>query len=258
MCFGGSAGDFVEDTHTLVVNRDGALIKLQHRVAPDETLRIINLENFREADFRVVGETRFTGADFSQWGVECLEKERVLWEIDFGPPLDPGGVTAGALLECLGCGTESLVVLSLVEVDMLESGGTIQRLCHKCGHLSTWTFADITRRPKDLFVPAQQPVAPGVEEWDGKTERRRYKRKALKLRTLVRRGKGEEEITKSENLSKGGLAVCLKMTLTLGEFVTVICPYTGAGQEIEQKAEVRYRAPHIGDQNWFYGMRYAS
>jgi hypothetical protein len=258
MCFGGSAGDFMEDTHTLVVNRDGALIALEHKVAPDETLRIINLENFREADFRVVGQTRLAGAGFSQWGVECLEKERVLWDIDFPPPLGSGGSNAGALLECLECSKQTLLVLSLVEVDMLESAGTLQKLCDKCGHLSTWTFADITRRPKDLFIPVQPPVSPRVGTWDGKTERRRYRRMAVKMRALVRNSKGEQEIAKTENLSKGGLGVCLKMTLALGEFVTVICPYSGSGQEFEQKAEVRYRAPHIAGQNCFYGLRYVA
>lgn len=256
MCFGGSAGDFVEDTRTLVVNRDGALIALQHKVACDETLRIVNLENFREADFQVVGETRVDGADFSQWGVECLEKDRALWDIDFPLPLDPGGSSAGVLLECLDCHKQSLIVLRLVQVDILESAGTIQRLCDKCGHLSNWSFADITRRPKELFAPAQPPVSPRVGKWDGRIERRKYRRMGVKMRTLVRNSKGEQEIVKSENVSKGGLALCLKMTLELGGLVTVICPYSGSGQEFEQTAEVRYRAPHVSGQNWFYGLRY--
>jgi hypothetical protein len=261
MCFGGSAGDFTEDTHTLMVNRDGALIALKHRVAADDTLRVINLENFREGDFRVVGEVRLESPDYSGWGVECLERERTLWDIDFPPPLDPAGSTAGALLECLGCGKQSLLVLNLVQVDLLESSGTLQNLCHQCGQLSTWSFADITRRPKELPpVPApaapQPPASRGVGKWDGNAERRVYKRVAVKLRAQVRNGKGQEEIAKTENLSKGGLALILKMELALGEFVTVICPYTGGVEEFDRKAEVRYRAPHIAGQNWFYGLRY--
>lgn len=256
MCFGGSAGDFVEDTHTLMVNRDGALIALKHRVTPEDTIRIINLENLREADFRVVGEMRLEIPDYSGWGVECLERERTLWDIDFPPPLDPAGSNAGALLECLGCNKQGLLVLSLIEVDLLESAGMLQRLCQHCGQLSTWTYADLTRRPKDVRVPMQPPVKPQVGKWNGKIERRTYKRIGVKLRALIRNARGEEEIAKTENLSKGGLALCLKMTLSLGEFVTVICPYTGSGQEFEQKAEVRYRAPHVAGVNWFYGLRY--
>jgi len=256
MCFGGSAGDFVEDTHTILVNRDGALIALKHRVASDETIRIINLENFREGDFRVVGEMRLESPEYSGWGVECLERERTLWDIDFPPPLDPAGSNAGALLECLGCNKQGFLVLSLIEVGLLESAGMLQRLCQHCGQLSTWTYADLTRRPKDVRVPMQPPVKPQVGKWNGKIERRIYKRIGVKLRALIRNARGEEEITKTENLSKGGLAIILKMRLSLGEFVTVICPYTGSGQEFEQKAEVRYRAPHVAGVNWFYGLRY--
>ncbi|MFB3922094.1 MAG: PilZ domain-containing protein [Terriglobia bacterium] len=260
MCFGGSAGDFTEDTHTLMVNRDGALIALKHRVAADDTLRVINLENFREGDFRVVGELRLESADYSGWGVECLERERTLWDIDFPPPLDPGGSTAGALLECLGCGKQSLIVLNMVQVELLESSGTLQNLCQKCGHLATWSFADITRRPKVMPPVAaaapQPPVTPQVGKWDGQAERRIYKRVAVKLRALVRNSKGQEEIAKTENISKGGLALVLKIDLALGEFVKVICPYSGGAEEFARRAEVRYRAPHIAGQNWFYGLRY--
>ena len=258
MCFGGSAGDFVEDTHTVVINRDGALIVLQHRVAADDTLRIINLENLREGDFRVVGQTRFEGQGVAEWGVECLEKDRLIWEIEFPAPLSPGSSQAGALLQCLGCQKQSLVVLNLVEVDMLESVGTLQKLCDQCGQLSPWAYADVTRRPQDLPALAPPGVSPQVGKWDGKTERRGYKRTALKLPTLIRNNKGETEIAKTENLSKGGLAICLRMTLSLGEFVFVVCPYSGGGQDIEQKAEVRYRVPHVAGKNWFYGLLYRS
>jgi hypothetical protein len=257
MCFRGSGGDFVEDAHTLVVNRDGALIALKHRLVADETIRIVNLENFREADFRVAGEVRLQSAEYSGWGVECLEKERTLWDIEFPPPLDPSGSTAGALLQCLGCNKEKMLVLSLIEVDLLASTGTLQKLCDRCGHLSAWTYADVTRRPKQIPpTPTQAPVSPKVGQWDGKLERRRHKRVAVKMTALVRNHKGEQEITKTENLSKGGLAICLQMELSLGEYVTVICPYSGATEELEHKAEVRYRAPHFTGKKWFYGLSY--
>ncbi len=50
--------EFTEETRTLVVNREGALILLQHALAPEETIRIINLQNDAAANFRVVGPTR--------------------------------------------------------------------------------------------------------------------------------------------------------------------------------------------------------
>jgi PilZ domain-containing protein len=259
LCFGGSAGDFSEDTYTLVVNRDGALIALKHRLAPGDTVRIINLENLREADFRVVGTTRAEGGDVCGWGVECLDKERTLWDIDFPAPSDFQSEDAGALLECQGCRKQALLVLSMMEVEMLESAGKLERLCNPCGELSSWVYADLERHPKKLPPQAGARAAPEPSaKWDGKTERRLQKRVALKLPALVRNHKGVEEIGKTENISKGGLGLCLGMELGLDERVTVMCPYSADGQTIEQKAEVRRRVVLYAGKKWFYGLRYIS
>lgn len=137
LCFGGSTGDFTEDTHTVFVNRDGALIVLKHRVAPDETLRIINLETLREADFRVVGSARLERGEDTGWGVECLDKQRTLWDIDFPPPLCTGSEKAGALVDCQAYKKQAFRVLTLTEVDVLDSVGRLEQLCDACGELSS-------------------------------------------------------------------------------------------------------------------------
>src|ERR1041385_226173 len=83
----GPEGGFTEETYTVEVNRDGARIALKHRVEPGDTLRIANLENLREADFRVVGRKRLEENGVSDWGVLCLDTDRNLWDINFSPPL---------------------------------------------------------------------------------------------------------------------------------------------------------------------------
>ncbi len=254
MSFGGSAGTFSEDTHTTIVNKHGALIALHHPVAPDETLRIVNLENLREADFRVVGKARADCGGKAQWGVECLEQDRTLWEVEFPPALDDQSEKAGALLECEECRAKVFFVLSLTEVDMLESAGRIERLCQPCSQLTSWVYADVTRRPKS--VPDAPVALPPPAKWDGKSERRLHKRVALKLPTLVRNCRGEEEIAKSENISKGGLGICLGMDLAVGDLVTVVCPYTVGSEPLGQKAEVRRREALYAGTKWFYGLRY--
>ncbi len=256
MCFGGSAGTFSEDTHTTMVNKHGALIALSHPVAPDETLRIVNLENFREADFRVVGKARADSGGTAQWGVECLERDRTLWEVDFSPPLDAHSEKAGALLECEECRGQVFFALSLTEVDMLESTGRLERLCQPCSQLTSWVYADVNRRPK--VIPGSQSAAapPQPAKWDGKSDRRLHKRIALKLPALVRNHKSEEEIAKTENISKGGLGICLGMDLAVGDLVTVVCPYTVGSEHLGQKAEIRRREVLYAGAKWFYGLRY--
>lgn len=248
-------GEFSEDTHTVVVNRAGARIALKHRVAAEDTLRIVNLENYSEADFRVVGPTSAGEAGVTEWGVECLDADRNIWGIDLPPPLPTQGGEGGALLECRACGRQGLWPVTFMEVEVLDSTGVIQRVCDQCGKPTFWIYADISRRPR-AFSP-HEPVAPAprVVEVKKKIEKRAAKRLGMKLPILVRSQQGKEEIAKTENISKGGFAVSLAMDLAVGEIVSVVCPYTQGGQNIEQKAEVRQRPTYAFGGMRLYGFR---
>lgn len=273
IAFGTDGGGFTEDTNTVEVNRAGARILLKHRVASGDTVRIINLESFSEADFRVVGPTRLDSGEVAEWGMECAEPGRDIWGIEFAAPIAPENRQAGALLLCQGCGRQVLCVLTLMEVEILNANGGLQRLCDQCGELSSWTYADVERRPQPL--PPAEPTAPPppaevvpqpppgpaappprAEEPKGQVEKRAHKRLPLKLPVLVRTHKGEQELAKTENISKGGLAVSLGLKLAVGEIVRVVCPYTEGGQDLEQKGEVRRRVTFFAGTRWLYGLRY--
>lgn len=256
MAFGSSSGTFTEETYAIEVNRAGARIALRHRVTSGDTLRIINLENFCEADFHVVGPTRLDKGEVGEWGVECSEPGRNIWGIDFPAPLATTGSQAAALLRCEGCGKEVLSVLTLMEVKILEASGALQRLCDQCAQLSSWTYARLALRPKEPPVPGQVNSQATGNLDRGGIERRAHKRLPLKLPVLVRTHQGREEIAKTENISKGGLAVCLGMLLAVGEIVTVICPYTEGAHNLNQKAEVRRRKIFVAGERWLYGLRY--
>lgn len=260
MAFGGYGGRFSEDTHTVEINRSGARIALRQRVTPNDTLRIVNLENFREADFRVVGATRLAAEQGGEWGVECLEEGHNIWGIDFPPLLASHDSQAGALLECRGCGQRRLHVLNFVELDILDASGVILQACAKCGQFSSWSYADRPLGPGNAPTPQQltSPPLPRPEEWDGKAERRAHKRLPLKMPILVRSHNGQQQISKTENVSKGGFAACLSLDLPVGGTVTVVCPYTEGGPKLEQKAEVRLRKVFTAGERWLYGFKYVT
>jgi len=258
--YGEGEKGFNEETHTVEINRGGARIALQHRVAPDDTIRIVNLENFREADFRIVGPSRVASGETGDWGVECLEAERDIWDIKFSAPLETRQDEAGALLECEECGTQTFSVLRTFEVDALASG-SLQRLCQKCGGPTAWNHADVSHRRKSRpgLEPAVEAVAaPEAGQPAGKPPVgvREHKGLALKLPILVRNQKGEEEVTKTEIVSKGGVAVCLGMKLEVGDTLTVYCPYSEGGQNFEQKAEVRNWSTFFEGERWLYELQY--
>lgn len=247
---------FTEDTKTLVINQAGARISLEHRVTADDAIRIVNLENYSEADFRIVGPTRLAEGAVAEWGVECSEPGRNIWGIELPPPLSQQGSDAGALLECRACQAQGFWPITLMEVEVLNTTGLINRSCTKCGKTTYWTYVDVGRRPRP-FSPSE-PVAPAPREADvkKKSEKRREKRMAMKLLVLVRNATGEAETSKSENISKGGLAVSLAMDLQVGEALQVVCPYTPGSQDFAQKAEVRQRAKFEFGGKRMYGIRY--
>lgn len=254
--FGTSDGDFTEDTETRVVNQGGARIALKHHVAAEDTLRIVNQETHAEAEFRVVGPTRLKGEEVSEWGVECTEKDHDVWGVQLPPPLEREGKDAGALLECRACHGQGFWPLTLMEVEVLDSTGEIGRTCSKCSKMTYWTYADVTRRPREFS--ATEPVAPKPREAEVKkfVERRKFKRMMLKLPVYVRNQKGEAETSKTENVSRGGLAVMLAMELKMGDVVGVECPQTSDSPNILQKAEVRYRATFSFGDRRLYGLQY--
>lgn len=246
---------FTEDTKTLVINQAGARISLQARVAADDSVRIINLDNYNEADFRIVGPTRLSESVVAEWGVECSEPGRNIWGIELPPPLSREGPDAGALLECRACQSRGFWPVTLMEVEVLNSTGLINRSCTKCGKTTYWTYVDVGRRPRPFSPSEAVAPAPKEAETKKKMEKRREKRMGMKLPVFVRNAAGEEETAKSDNISKGGLAVSLAMDLKVGDQIQVICPYTGS-QDISQKGEVRQRARFDFGGKRMYGIRY--
>ena len=82
--FGTSARgrDFAEDCICVKVSRYGAQIRLKHTVIADENVRILNLKNQKEGDFRVVEQvTDPSDKPYADWGVEALEPDENFWGV---------------------------------------------------------------------------------------------------------------------------------------------------------------------------------
>jgi hypothetical protein len=175
------------------------------------------------------------------------------WGIQFPPrPKNEPHV----LLECRACHKQDLWSATALEREVLERTGIIALNCSPCGKPTYWTFIDPSQRPPG-FAHAEA-VAPPPRVMPAKqfVERRKRKRMQVGVPVLVRTPSGEEEIGKTENLSNVGLAVLLCIDLKEGEIVSVFCPYTAGGQNIEQKAKVRWRDPYPAGPKRFYGLCY--
>ena len=87
-------------------------------------------------------------------------------------------------------------------------------------------------------------------------EQRRHRRVSLRLPVLVRDYYGGVEITKSENVSKGGFCFISEKNHVVGEGVLVACPYSASEQSIEVRAKIVRRTEIKGSTRKIYGVRY--
>lgn len=248
-----AAGEFAEETRTLVVNRGGALILLKHALHPEDQLRIFNLISDAAADFRVVGPTSETTAEGAEWGVEYLKDGMNIWGIDFPPASGEGKAHASALLECQTCMKKFFWPLTLVEIEVIESTGVIQNFCNQCGQSTAWIYADPAHRPAQM--PLLSSANPSAQP---DLERREKKRLLMRLPVLIRNQKGEAEATRTENMSQADLAVALGLKLAVGDYVTVVCPLTATGRNLERSAKVLRKDTFSAKGRVLYGLRFAS
>lgn len=254
--FDEARGRFIEDTHTILVSPTGSLIGLKHRVFPADTIRIINLENMEEADFRVVGPSIVSETEVSEWGVECVDKDRRIWGPQYTKLLEARGKQDLILIECRACHEQHERSSTLLEIEVLEATGMIALECARCKKPTYWTYAETDRRPQSFAVAEAVAPPPRVVPIRQQLERRARKRVRLKLPVLVRNERGEEEIRNTEDISRDGLAVSLAMELSQDEIVTILCPYSPTGLNIEQKAAVRWSDPYPSSGRRYYGFQF--
>src|SRR5512143_2230621 len=103
--------EFSEETFTCLVSHRGAHIELKNCVVMDDFLRIVNLEDLSEADFRILGPRKLALSATSEWVVECVDSRRNIWGLPV-PRNTPDPEEGGPLLMCRACGTTSQVYVS--------------------------------------------------------------------------------------------------------------------------------------------------
>lgn len=249
-------GEFVEDSHTTQVSAWGGWIVLKNWAYPMDVVRIVNLQNLFEADFRVVGLIRYPERGAAEWVVECLEKGRNIWGVEFPQikPAEESKITG--TMECVSCKTHEAFSLAPSEIDVLQSTGLIGNFCKTCDKPTYWTYADAHRRPP-AFPPFEDLAPPPrVEKSSAFINTRAHRRLELQLPMVIRNEKGEEETSVTKNISRAGFATVLAMSLSQGDIVTFECAQFSGNQSIGLKAECRWAgAVTPGGTKHMYGFR---
>jgi hypothetical protein len=246
---------FFEDTQTIIINRQGARIRLKRVVTANTPLVVTTLLGHRKAKFRVVGPTQPITGEGGEWGIECLEENANVWGIGFPPPQNEEGMCT-ALIECRKCHVVKLAHLSLVEHDVLGTSGLLVKQCEACGTSTSWSYCEPSTAIQGDEAGAPLPTPETVEAQQAGANRRIHNRVALQLPIRVRNYYGTEEFTRSENVSRSGLCFASDKTYEVGEFLLVTCPYEKAGHNIEMRGRVARRLDMKGTGRRLYGVSY--
>jgi len=158
---------FSEETHTLVLSLHGAGILSRYKLAPDEVLTLRLADSNREAEIRLVGSLGEKPRGYV-YGVTFRDPDLDFWQMEFPPP-DQNAQPRSTALECVICGSPSLVEQSEVESDVFLVSQSVFRFCDSCGQTTLWkpAMGDVAPpppcpkpAPARLPDPAPPPSAP--------------------------------------------------------------------------------------------------
>ena len=130
--------DFTEDTVTMVVNRHGAKVRMNHQLLPDQEVRVLSHATHQDAVFRVVSKLHASDREYSYWGIENLDPRQNLWGLLL-PELQPEDqFTVRVQLECPTCSAREAVRLDETLLAALQEEGGVPRGCLTCKRSGMW------------------------------------------------------------------------------------------------------------------------
>jgi hypothetical protein len=249
--------EFVENTRTVVVSRHGAKIYCRHKMACDQELAIRCLPTGKESEARIVG-TLGEGPEGYCYGVEFLDPQVNLWDIEFPSLTLSEQATGRTLLECLGCRKREVVYLDAIEVEILETGQGLSRLCKRCSDMCFWKLVPESSAGEQMAPPTQPPVSPDIahlEPTRSQNERKEVRIRAKMTACIRHRDLGEEIVT-TENISRGGFTFRSRRCYGMGSLVDVALPYTHGCANIFAAGRIAHRDEQPGQGLIQYWLAY--
>ncbi len=249
---------FLEKTRTAVISRHGAKVFTRYKLARDQELVVRCLSTGKESEARIVGELG-AGPEGHAYGIEFLKHEVNVWDIEF-PALSQADQVAGrTLLECARCSTRELVYLDAMEVEVLETGLGLSRLCKRCKDTTVWKVASASPAGDPSAQPAESTVGDVATDAQVRTQNeRKDARVSAKVSAVIRHPHLGDEIVTSENVSPGGICVRSIRRYQPGTMVEVAFPYTPGGAKVFVAARIVHENLLPDKKSRLYGLEYIS
>lgn len=229
--------DFMDDTRTAIVSRHGAKILLKRTMVPDQEMTVRCQETGKECDARLVGQIG-EQAGGKYYGIEFLDPEINLWDIEFPPLADAEKAVERVVLECLHCKSRELTYLDEFEAEVFEANQILSRACKRCTDTTLWRRSAEAETPEALALPVV-PASPAAAALRTQNERRET-RVDLHVKASVRSSQFGEELVTTENASRGGFGFKSPHAYTAGMMLQVSVPYSLGAANIFTSARIAH------------------
>jgi len=239
--FGADLGgrQFVEQTRTLAITRDGATIPLANKLAPESELIIRNPLTNEEADARVVDLIQ-DAASLYVYGIAFTNPSVNLWQVDF-PEAQSQKTTT---LKCSRCRAVEAVLLGEIQMKIVESRQELRRHCACSNSWTIWKRTDesvterrVTERgtrDRRQISLTEEPTTPDPQE------RRRERRTAMKAAACLRCADGEV-VVECEDVSRGGFRFKSRKAYPIGTRIEAAVPYSKSSVNIFVTTQIVYQ-----------------
>jgi hypothetical protein len=237
--------EFTRPARTMQINRTGAVILLDRDLRSDQRIeirRLAPMEAHRHTQVRIVGQFGLQKEGFV-YGVEILEPQSDIWNIEFPPIAESEEAVARMLMECTYCRNREVVYLNELELRGFETTRGIARLCKTCGVPSTWTQAPHENEKKLASRAARgRRNADGSDEIPSGGDQRERTRLRMKTRltACVRQANTDDELAVCEDISPVGMCYRSKRRYDSGTKIDVAVPYSPETANIFLPATVVY------------------
>ncbi len=231
---------FIEQSRTLSVTRDGAIIPLTNKLAPESELIVRNPATKQEAVALVVDLVR-DEIHVRIYGIAFVDKSVNLWQIEFAEMHSKRTV----VMECSRCHEVHAALLGDIEMEILESKQSLTRHCECSNSPTLWKRTDRTVTERSVDEGEQtdrkrqnptlvKPSAPAPEE------RRRQKRTPMKASAYIRRY-GTQEIVECEDVSRGGFRFKSRQAYPVGSMIQAAVLYTKSSGDLFVAGRIAYQ-----------------
>ncbi|HEV2351291.1 MAG TPA: PilZ domain-containing protein [Terriglobia bacterium] len=228
------------------LNRHGARIKIPWPLDCGHPVRVRTVRNkSRPADFRLLPIIS-PQSDIGNYGIECLDEKENFWGIEFPDSGKKDEEDARVLLECGVCHTMALFSMSILEIDALRTIGMVGKPCRTCRAETPYRYADLIalEGESNWMISPHRPMDRG------------HKRVYMQLPVEVRNARGEEEVTRTENISKSGFCFASEIKFYRGEKVQAVFPFDPVSKRTELGARIIRARAIEGSHRKFYGARF--